>query len=172
MIFINGNPVNLNDLSYSALKSYLNSNHLILVNKENVPLMEDEIIKKLEQNVQEYHFNAIHSKELLTNFCEELRMYFEKLEAFIETAREEEQYDTVNTAFINVIEALMEFMIVQRFIDKTIYQASDLENLSTKALQQAQIGNNEYVLDLIEYEVFPLVEQLLKEIEERIYHGV
>jgi hypothetical protein len=171
MIFVNGQLVvddGTCETAFTKLKDYLILNKLIVVDESNNPLNDEEILALIEKNTDECYVQAIDANQLLLDLCFELASYIEKIENYVERTRDEGNLSSVHEAFINVMEALIEFSKVQDYIQANVIDPTYLEKISLKALQQAQLGNDEYVLDLIEYEITPIFKDLLKLIEERI----
>ncbi|WP_339210968.1 hypothetical protein NSQ41_03055 [Aeribacillus sp. FSL K6-8210] len=172
MIFVNDQLVVQDTTLEEALtkiKEYLWKHHLIIINNENVPLTDSQLEEVIKQNEnQQVFFKAIKIKELLFEIYSELNDYVDKIEQYIDNIRDEENYSSVQEAFANVVEALIEFSNTQKYLDINVIDPKRLEEFSLKALRQTQLGNVEYVLDLMEYELVPLFKRLLKQLEERM----
>jgi hypothetical protein len=171
MIFVNGQLVaheGTDEFLFTELKNYLKLNQLVIVSENITPLNDEEVFALIANNKDECHFQAIYANQLLSDLFLELTNYIEKIEVYVERIRDEGNLSSVHEAFVNVMEALIEFSKVQDYIQANVIDPTFLEKISFKALQQAQVGNDEYVLDLIEYEITPVFKELLELIKERI----
>lgn len=148
---------------FQEVKSYLVKHKLIIINGENEPLSEEEIQNKLFNMEETLKLTAITISKLLYEFKGELSNYIVKIENYIEDTRENENYHSVAESFIQVIEALLQFKVVSNYLHKEIISEHHIQTISQKALNQAEIGNNIYLLDLLEYELLPLLQKLLLE---------
>jgi len=97
------------------------------------------------------------------DFKEELHTYILKVKAYIETARETEDFSSMMTSFIQVTEALIEFEAVANFLGKKLIDQEQIQTISIKALEQAEEGNIDYILDLMEYELLPILQHFIDE---------
>ncbi|WP_046174425.1 hypothetical protein [Domibacillus indicus] len=171
MIYVNGqlvttskNKIERND----NLKTFLYKEKLVIIDDTNVPVSSSGINAICDNSEEIYHLKAIKTNSILRDFKEELAVYINKVTHFVDETRETENYSSVPNAFIQVAEALIEFNKVADYLQKELIDINSLNNLSEKALIQTESGNIEYVLDLIEYELLPILEVLLKETNEEI----
>lgn len=145
------------------LKVYLATEKLVLLN-ENEELLEENEVEQLLMNLPSaINLTAIRSSELLANFKEELHTYILKVEGYIDTTRETEDFSTTMTSFIQVSEALLEFEAVANFLEKKLINQDQIQTITKKALEQAEEGNAEYLLDLMEYELLPILQNFIDE---------
>jgi hypothetical protein len=171
MIFVNDQLVaheGTHEMLFTELKNYLKLNQLVIINENNDPLYDEEVFALIANNKDECRLQAIYVNQLLSDLCLELTNYIKKIEDYVEKARDTGNLSSVHEAFVDVMEGLIEFSKIQDYIQTSVIDSAYLEKISLKALQQAQLGNDEYVLDLIEYEITPIFEELLESIEERI----
>ncbi len=148
------------------LKEYLSKEKLIIIRPNQEPFTQDELESLLMSNKEECRLVAMNTSKLLREFKGELESYIRKVETYIDDMRETENFSNVLNGFVQVIEALIEFSSVERFLQKKLVDKQQLNELSTKALTRAEEGNFEYVLDVLEYEVFPLLQHFLDETNE------
>lgn len=170
MLYVNGQMVTEKmELEAVAqhLKEYLYKEKLIIVKQNNEPMLQEELASLLKSNTQEeLHLSAMHTSVLLREFKEELENYIKKVEIYIEDMRETENFSDVLEGFVQVTEALLEFSIVERFLQKRLINKEQLNQISNKALARAEDGNYGYVLDLLEYELLSILHHLFDETNE------
>lgn len=169
MIYVNGHIVT-EEKSYETatehLKEFLFKEKLVVVKEGDDPMSQEELSTILKSDVKEIKLTAMKSSTLLRGFKEELHTYILKVEQYIENIRETEEFSTVSKSFVQVTEALLEFSSVEEYLQKELVQQPQIEDISRKALEQAKVGNNEYILDLLEYELLPILHHFLNETNE------
>ncbi len=148
------------------LKDYLFKEKLIIVKQDQEPVSQDELASLLMSNAPELRLAAMHASVLLREFKEELENYIQKVENYVEDMRETEDFSEVLDGFAQVIEALLMFSAVEEFLQKSLIDQQQVNELSTKVLTRAEEGNLEYVLDVLEYEVLAILHHLLDETNE------
>ena len=148
------------------LQGYLFKEKLILVNSNQEPFLQEELADLLMSKKEELKLTAIHSSIMLREFKLELEDYIQKVEAYVEDMRESADFSGVLNGFIQVMESLLEFSAVEKFLQKDLIDQQQLNELSTKVLARAEEGNFEYVLDVLEYEVLAILHHFLAETNE------
>lgn len=169
MIYVNGNIVtDADDIEIAAqdLKGYLATKRLLIVNDAEEPMSHQQLSAILSSNTEEIRLAAIETSILLRAFKEELATYTLKVEQYIESTRETEDYSTVLTSYTQVTEALLDFSVVEEFLQKELIDQEYLSDISSKCLKRGEEGNFEYILDIMEYELLPLFENFIKETNE------
>jgi len=151
------------ELAEKALKVYLATEKLVVTGPNEELLSEQEIEQVLVKFPATIKLVAIGSSKLLMDFKEELHTYILKVKAYIETARETEDFSSMMTSFIQVTEALIEFEAVANFLGKKLIDQEQIQTISIKALEQAEEGNIDYILDLMEYELLPILQHFIDE---------
>jgi len=171
MLFINDILVTEEDdiqVVEKSVKSYLTEQKLVIMNEDNHPMNEEE----LQDNIANYSgtlkLTAITTSMLLREFKGELHNYILKVEDYIGDTRETEDFSTVSISFIQATEALLEFEVVAEFLQKKLINQQTIQDISRKALEQAKIGNSEYILDLLEYELLPILNHFINETNEEM----
>lgn len=170
MIYVNNIDITSeNELDIiSTIKAFLTKEKMILVNEENLPIDNkdlEEIVLNMEENL---FLNAIHTNSIIRDFVVELKEYVSKVEEYVENVRDTEDFSTVTDSFINITEALLEFSTVAIFLQKELVDQIQLKELTNRSLIGAESGNLEYVLDIIEYELLPILHRILNEINEEM----
>lgn len=169
MIYVNGNIVSdTDDIEIAAqdLKGYLATKRLLIVNDAKEPMSHQQLSAILSSNTEEIRLAAIETSVVLRAFKEELAAYILKVEQYIESTRETEDYSTVLTSYTQVTEALLDFSVVEEFLQKDLLDHQYLSDISSKCLKRGEEGNFEYILDIMEYELLPLFENFIKETNE------
>ncbi|MGB2872592.1 hypothetical protein [Psychrobacillus psychrotolerans] len=169
MIYVNGNVVtdsNDHEVAVEYLKEYLSAQRLLVVNSNDEPMSQQQLSTILLSNVEEIHLIAIKTSIILRGFREELHTYILKVEQYVEDIREIEDFSTVMSSYTQVIEALIEFLSVEEFLQKQLIDQKHLNDISLKCLKRAEEGNFEYILDVMEYELLPLLHNFIKETNE------
>lgn len=151
------------ELAEKALKVYLATEKLVLTGQNEELLTEKEIEQMLVNLSTTIKLTATGSSKILMDFKEELHTYMLKVEAYIETTRETEDYSSIMASFVQVTEALLEFEAVANFLEKNLIDQEQIQTISIKALEQAEEGNTEYLLDLMEYELLPILQHFIDE---------
>lgn len=168
MIYINDKLVietNNQDEAEQRLKKYLQKEKLLLINEDKQPISEQEWRVILSNLSGVKYLYAESTCTVLKDFKEELNLYIKKVEQYVDDVRDTENYLNVNDGFIQVTEALMEFYRVSQFLQKDIIDRNIIHKIAEKAFIQAEMGNEEYVLDLIEYELLPFLQRYDNEID-------
>lgn len=148
------------------LKEYLLKEKLVIIKADQEPFSQEELFNLLMNGEEELRLSAIHTSILLRGFKVELESYIQKVETYIEKMRDSENFADVLNGFIQVIETILEFSSVENFLQKSLVNQQQLNELSTKVLARAEEGNYEYVLDVLEYEVLEILHQFLAETNE------
>ena len=171
MIFINDQLIvedmNQSNSSY-IVKEYLSKSRLVLVNKDEQPMSEEEMNTLLSDLNGVQKLKAVSTSNLLRDLKQELHLYNKKIEEYIENIRDNGDFSTVNSGFAQVMEGIIEFSAVASFLQKDLIDPSYLQQLSEKAFSRAETGEGEYVLDIMEYELLPILNRLYDEIIEEM----
>lgn len=153
---------------FTKLEEYIKINNLVIVDENDVPLGRDEVFALIKKS-EKCYLKAVQTNQLLSDFYMELNSYIDKVESYVDRVRENERnLHSIPTAFINIMEALIEFSRIHSYVQTNIIDLEFLEEISLKSLQQVQHGNLDYILDLIDYEIVPLLKDLRDSIGERI----
>lgn len=169
MIYVNDHLVTVEkelEAVVKQLKDYLFNEKLVIVKKDQEPMSQGEVARLLMSNEPELRLAAMHTSVLLRGFKEELESYILKVETYVEDMRETENYSEVLGDFVQVIEGLLTFSAIEKFLQKSLINQQHVNELSSKALKRAEEGNFEYVLDILEYEVLAILHHFLNETNE------
>lgn len=150
------------------VKQYLHKEKLTITDENESPLSAQEVGRLLLDASGTHHLKAVKNSLVLREFKEELRQYIQKVECYIEDIRESEDFSTVTGGFIQVAETLLELDAAASYLQKELIDHQLLNELSEKAMKQTEQNNYEYVLDLIEYELLPILQEFLNETNEEV----
>lgn len=152
----------------AVLKEFLIAEKLVVVKKENQPMSEQELNHALMNITEKLQLTAVRSSVLIREFKEELHSYNLRVEKYINDTRQSEDFTNITTSFVEVTEALLEFSTVSNYLQKEMINKELIQELSEKALQQVEVGNTEYLLDLMEYEILPILYHFIQETNEEM----
>ncbi|MBE1555014.1 hypothetical protein [Sporosarcina limicola] len=156
------------ETAVQLVTEYLATKKLVLISGNNEILNEEEIRLLITEQPAVLKLTALHSNEVLRDFKEELHNYIVKIEEYVEDTRESENFTSAMNSFVQVAEALLEFEAVANYLRKKLINHQQIQAISTKALSQAEEGDSEYILDLIEYELLPILHQFIDETNEEM----
>ncbi|WNF22611.1 hypothetical protein [Mesobacillus jeotgali] len=173
MIYINEVPVagDLNlELLKREIKAYLHKEKLVLIDQSGNILSENKVNSLLESSIEkdQLFLQGVKTNLLLRDFKDELILYIKKVEDYIENVRDTEDFSTVKDSFVQIIESVLEFTSVSDFLQKDLIGQDTVKELAQKAFAQAESGNDVYILDLIEYELLPLLNHFSEGIQEEM----
>jgi hypothetical protein len=170
MIYINGTKIqrqsSLED-TFNSIIMFLSNENSVIVNEHGVALSNNEILNILA-NQAEVHFQTKKISEIEKETLEELQNYVENAELEIEKLRENGNLGEIVQAFQDIVEALFYFSKLQDFYQLTIINLNHVHKLTEKSFNQVKEANSDYLLDVIEFELLPMIESLKEAIEERI----
>lgn len=169
MLYVNERLVteaNELEIMVQQLKDYLFVEKLIIIKDDQEPMSQDELTSLLINNSSDIYLVAIHISVLLRDFKEELAVYIQKVEKYVEDMREIENFSGVLDGFVQVTEAILEFTVLEQLLQKNLIDKEQLNEVSAKALLRAEEENYEYVLDLLEYELLSNLQHIFDEIIE------
>lgn len=170
MIFVNGvcitNKIQQND-NYIQIKNFLSKEKMVLINDDEQPMSEETLLEILKSD-KDHYFRAVTTSSILRGFKDELSIYISKVENYIENEREIESNPNVINGFIDITESLFQFLSVEDYLQKKIIDQDHIKNLVKQTLYRVEVGDNNYVLDIIEYELFPILQRFEKEIIEEM----
>ncbi|WP_342566961.1 hypothetical protein MKY09_14380 [Psychrobacillus sp. FSL K6-4046] len=169
MIYVNGNLITVEKNPKKAevlLRDYLIKKKLVLVNNNDEPVSFQDLSEILLGNSKEIKLKGISSSIILREFKEELHNYILRVEQYIEVSRQNENYSSMLDNFVQVVEAIIEFSKIGNFLQKELVSHQQINNISTMAFEQAKVGNKEYILDLLEYELLPVLNFVFDETNE------
>ncbi|WP_259549295.1 hypothetical protein MHI39_06000 [Heyndrickxia sp. FSL K6-6286] len=173
MLYINGklltgdkNQQNRVDL----VNQYLSENDEVIIDKNGNYLNNYEITQVLLEEV--VNIKTVKSSSLAVNFISDLEKYVNKVENYIEDVREKEEYHSLSVNFVDTMESFIEISKIQKYYHVSIVNEKFFDMLLAKAEERMKEGNLEYLLDLLEYEVLPKLEELLAAIKEENSNGL
>lgn len=169
MIYINGFVVtgsNEYEVVLKEVKDFISTRRLLIVDSNNDPMSQEQLSTLLLHNSGEIQLTAIETSIVLRAFKEELDAYTLKVEQYVDNTRASEDFSSVLNSYAQVTEALIKFISVEEFLQKQLLDKQLLNELTHKCLKRAEEGNFEYILDIMEYELLPLLRNFVKETNE------
>lgn len=161
--FKNENAIEL----IESINDYLKEKKLILVNKDGIPLCNEEV-NTILANYKEFNFIA----KSLVFFKEETRketlIYVKKV---IDTVGKIVNLDLkVNLLSVisDLLEGIEDLILFEKSNSIKNFEVLNVQKISLQILSEYQSGNENYILDVLEFELLPLyinLEALLKERE-------
>ncbi|MDV6376988.1 hypothetical protein ORD22_01760 [Sporosarcina sp. GW1-11] len=167
MIYINGDRI-AEDIDNIAktINEYLIREKMVLVDENNIPLNPSAIENLVIQNNAPQYLRAIHTTQLLREFKQELNGYIEKVNQYIDDIRDLDDQLSVINGYTSVVEAILSFIPITNFIQKDLINSDFLQSISEKVFERAQLNDMSFIIDVIEYELLPLLQNVSDEIQE------
>lgn len=150
---------------FKLIMNYLADHQLVIVNIEEVPLRDEEVLNSLlEKEVIHFSLKSVADLELDT--VRNVLQYIETAEYHISLLDEEADNKVIFQAFVDVMEALDYFSSLSDYLKLNAVNSEKLHNISLKGLQQMEQENEEYILELLQYECLPMLMELRTELVE------
>lgn len=161
--FKNENAIKL----IESINDYLKEKKLILVNKDGIPLCNEEVNTILANN-KEFNFIAKSLTFFKEETTKETLIYVKKV---IDTVGKIVNLD-LKVNLLSVISDLLEgtedLILFEKNHSIKNFEVLNVQKISLQILSEYQTGNENYILDVLEFELLPLyinLEALLKERE-------
>ncbi|MGC5324881.1 hypothetical protein [Brevibacillus sp. SYSU BS000544] len=150
----------------NTILEYLRINNLIIVDEIGTPLSESQVNEQLENNNDVVFYTKTISN-LEQETIDETLAYVKKVRSWIIENIEENNDSNLSQSFVTILEALLELEKVSTYFSIDAITAIKIQTLSQKALPQMEQGNEEYLRDLLEYEILPSIQLMEKHLVER-----
>ncbi|WP_025028332.1 hypothetical protein [Caldalkalibacillus mannanilyticus] len=149
-----------------AVFQYLKENHLLIVDEDHIPLMEEVIIQKLaaEESPQ---FITRSIQEVESETIQSVIEFIDQAEKNIKELADENNKAKIFQAFSDIVETFVELQSLTEYFDVAFPSEEKIKELSKKGLAQMENQNESYLLDLLEYECLPILEELRDQLAER-----
>jgi hypothetical protein len=149
-----------------TIKEYLSEQHLIIVDKHHKPLDEEEILEFLVDENPVFLVKEIYKLEKET--IEENIFFINQIKKTIEELiSDPKEASQVYKVFIDIIEVLTHLERIGSYFTIEVISKSNIETISIKGLEQMELYNDSYILELIEYECLPMLISFKNKLEER-----
>jgi hypothetical protein len=168
MIKINNQEFNNENVTelVENINEYLKEKKLILVNKDGIPLCIQEVITILTNN-KEFNFTATSFTFIKEETKKETLKYVKKV---IDTIEKIVNLD-LKVNLLSVISDLLEGIEDLKLFEKNYaiknFEVLDVQKISLQILSEYQSGNENYIFDVLEFELLPLYINLEALLEER-----
>jgi hypothetical protein len=170
MIFINRTTIprhKSHEDTLNEIKKLLVTENCIIVNEHGAPLSDNDILHLITTQ-REIHFQTKNISDIERETLQELQHYLENAETEIEQLRENENVGEIVQAFQDIVEALFYFSKLQDYYQLSIIDLNQVQKLTQKSYDRMKESNTTYLMDVIEFELLPMIELLKEAIEERI----
>jgi hypothetical protein len=148
----------------SEIQFYLNQQQLVLVRENGTPFNYEEIEDIINTN-SKYKFDTMSVKELEHGFINETIDYIDKVEKHFEKLSTKNDKLIINT-FIDVINSLAEIAHVTDFRGMDFWKIEEINEISRKAVSRIEVGDINYLVDILEFEIVPgLLDYKMKMLE-------
>jgi hypothetical protein len=152
--------------TWKDIQAYLHDHQLILVDEQGIALNENQIIAKLAtEAVCEFYTKEV--KELEQETIDEVVCYIDQVEGKVEELLESDQRETLTQSFVDLMEALLEMSTLCRYFQLDVLTEEKVRDLLQKALPRMEQGDEQYMLDVIEYEIIPMMVSVKQALTER-----
>jgi hypothetical protein len=152
--------------TWKNIQNYLHENQLILVDEQGIALNENQIIAKLTtETVCEFYTKEV--KELERETIDEVICYIGQVEGKVEELLESDQREILTQSFVDLMEALLEISTLCRYFHLDVLTEEKVRDLFQKALPRVEQRDEQYMLDVIEYEMIPMMVSVKQALTER-----
>lgn len=151
----------------TQIRQYLQEHQMLIVNDEEMPLSEDEIVRVL-QTQEEVYFKVIPVKRFELEMLKETEQFLEHAEEELNDIVTNEETEKYMNAFLQISESLLELAPLVLYFGLELKINDKVKHYSQKALNQLELGNEEYIGELLEYEILPLLNEMKQIIKQRI----
>lgn len=144
------------DETLKILRAYLNKKGIILVDDSDVPYSEEQILCLLEKECVEFKTKTIAQLEEET--IEESMQYIVRVERKIYELIDSDNAENVFKWFPEILNAFIELEKISRYFNSNIVSLEKIDIYAKKGLSQMNEQNDNYLRELIEYELLPLLD--------------
>ena len=154
---------------FNKLMEHLKEKKLLITDIQGNPLSESEILNILNLNDQ-YSFYTKHIYEIEKEFIEDFNLYVSKVEEKFKEISDIEDKSLIITAFVEVLEALIELQKVSKYFNFSVIDIESINALAEKALERIEEDDIDYIIDVLEYELIPKLNNTKSKLLERQCH--
>jgi hypothetical protein len=162
-------PSNGLEILLKQIKTYLYENQLILAGSNGDSLTETEIINIIAVNPT-YSFNTISVSEVENGFINEMLDYVEKVEKYFTQLSDSNDNEFIINTFIDLINSLTEIVKVAEHYKVNFLSIENINEIANKAISRIEIGDIDFLLDVMEYEIIPSLHDFKSKLLERQNH--
>jgi hypothetical protein len=174
MFTINGEKINSNGSVseiFNTIKEYLSRENLILISHNGVPLSHDDLYTIMNNN-ESYDFNAVSIFELEYETILNTVNYLESSISEIEQILTLEKEVNLLSVITDLLNSMEELMVLDQHFDMGVFHDFNIHKISLDILSEYETGNQNYILDILEFECLPKYIKLLTLLKERESNGL
>jgi hypothetical protein len=150
-----------------SINDYLKEEKLILINNEGMPLCNKEVNTILANNT-DFNFIATSLAFFEEETIKETLSYVKKVIHEVNRIINLDLEVNLLSVITDLLEGIEDLKILERNYEIINFEILDVQKISLEILSEYQSGNENYILDVLEFELLPLytnLEVLLKERE-------
>ncbi|MBO9596785.1 MAG: hypothetical protein J7559_03025 [Cohnella sp.] len=149
----------------AMIRQYAKDEQVIVTNEEGEALDEEQIRDWLNEHDMAI-FQVKQVQELERETIASLIEYIDHAQIRIGELVEETNAGIIYQAFVEMIESLQYIESVTQYFGITNVSAERIKILSERALQQIELDNSSYIIDLFEFECLPLLLRIRESLEQ------
>lgn len=150
-----------------SINNYLKKEKLILLNNERMPFSNEEVNTILANNT-DFNFIATSLVFFEKETSKETLSYVRKVIHEVNKIINLELEVNLLSVITDLLEGIEDLIIFEKNYEIINFEKLDVHKISLEILSEYQSGNENYILDVLEFELLPLyikLEALLKERE-------
>ncbi|MET3697648.1 hypothetical protein SAMN05877753_106246 [Bacillus oleivorans] len=151
------------------IKFYLHENQLVLTNSKGVPLTEEEIENIISSNPS-YKFDSISVSELETEIVNDMVDYIKRVEKNFSEISQSNNNEKIINSYIELINSMIEIVKVAEHFDIEFLTPEQINEITNKSISRIEKGDIEFIIDVMEYELIPMLFDFKENLLERQYH--
>lgn len=145
--------------TWKDIKEFLHNNQVIVVDSNGVALSENQIIEKLTTETN-FEFFTKNVFELEKETISEVIRYIDQVEVNVATVLESNDIESLIQSFADLMEALLEITSLCEYFQVDELNGEKVHSLLQKALPRVDQKDEQYMLDVIEYEIIPIMQSV------------
>ncbi|MCL6611781.1 MAG: hypothetical protein K6T66_09620 [Peptococcaceae bacterium] len=143
-----------------ALRLHLHNNKIIIVDENDVPCTDDQIIALMSNDYVEFKTKPIVQLEKETIF--ESISCTEKLEKKMADMLDSDNPNEVFKYFPGILESLLELAKICKYFNSPIIKQEKIIEYARKSVVQMEENNDNYLREITEYEFIPMISEFKK----------
>jgi hypothetical protein len=150
-----------------SINDYLKEKKLILINNEGMPICNEEVNTILVNNT-DFNFIATSLAFFEEETIKETLSYVKKVIHEVNKIINLDLEVNLLSVITDLLEGIEDLKIFEKNFEIINFEIIDVQKISLEILSEYQSGNENHILDVLEFELLPLyinLEALLKERE-------
>lgn len=171
MYIINGKVFTRNDginTLMKEIKTYLHDNQLVLTNDTGIPLVEEEITNIISTNPT-YTFDSVSVSKIEVDFVNEISSFVVKVEKQFNQLTSVNDKGLIINGFIEFTNSLIEIERAAQYFDINFIKFDQINEIASKVVSRVESNDLDFVLDIMEYELIPILQNFKERLLERQY---